>query len=213
LIGMLAVLGFLPMAISLRRQRGTYRVLTAAVLVGVLLSIQFALFGILQRLESDPLDDQRWRYAKVTREAAADFAPWGTGLGTFRQAFQPYEVDDDPEDAIVNHAHNDYLELWLEGGVPAAVLLAAGGAIWLAVGLALLRRTPEAGTPESRDRLIGRSAWLAASLALVHSSMDYPLRTTANLAVFSVLAGIAFAAASRQPGGQTRPRIDKEIAS
>ena len=192
LLGMVALLGCLPLVTGLRRERGTRRVLTVAVAVAVMLSAQFALFGMVHRLQTDPLDDGRWRYARVTRHAAAAYAPLGSGLGTFRQAYQPFEALDTPDRAIVNHAHNDYLELWLEGGWPALALLAAAALAWLRLSWSLWRKRV---SPDSRDvsrRLLARTAWLAASMALLHSALDYPLRTTAAMTVFAVMAGVAF---------------------
>lgn len=199
LLGMVAVLGSLPIVMSLRRQRGTKRVLAFAVGLGLMLSVQFALFGILSRMEIDPLDDGRWQYAQTTRAAAAAHAPLGSGLGTFRQAYQPFEARGRPERAIINHAHNDYLELWLEGGWLALALMALAGIAWLWLSIRLWQPGAEPGTPEHSGQLLARTAWLAASLALLHSALDYPLRTTADMTVFALLAAVAFSAAGRAP--------------
>jgi O-antigen ligase len=154
--------------------------------------------GILQRLEKDPLDDSRWEYAQVTREAATAYAPLGSGLGTFRQAYQPFEAKHQPSKVIVNHAHNDYLELWLEGGIPALCLLGLGGLAWAWRGVQLWwPRSPDPADSAKMSRLLARVAWLSATLPLIHSAMDYPLRTTANLSVFAVLAAIAFCEPAR----------------
>lgn len=198
LLGMLAVLASFPIVLNLRRVRGMKRILAVTLGLAVMLSVQFALLGIVQRLDKDPLDDGRWQYAQITREAATAYAPWGSGLGTFRQAYQPFEAKHNPDRAIVNHAHNDYLELWLEGGYPALVLLGLGGLMWGGCTLRLWRRSPDPGTPESRDRLVARAAWLSVTLALLHSALDYPLRTTANMSVFAVLVAIAFTEATRR---------------
>jgi O-antigen ligase len=186
-------------------------VLTVAVAVAVMLSAQFALFGMIHRLQSDPLDDGRWRYARVTRQAAAAYAPLGSGLGTFRQAYQPFEAADTPDRAIVNHAHNDYLELWLEGGWPALALLAAAALAWIRLSWTLWRRRINPDSREASRRLLARTAWLAASLALLHSALDYPLRTTAAMTVFALMAAIACSGM----GATHRPRagVDRALAT
>jgi O-antigen ligase len=197
-LAMLAVLGSLPIVITLRKHRGTKRILALAVGIALMLSVQFALVGILQRFQHDPLDDVRWEFARITREAAADYAPLGSGLGTFRQAFQPFEAKYRPGPAIVNHAHNDYLELWLEGGIPALILLGLGGLAWVWRGIQLWWvRKPDPTDSADMSRLLARVAWLSATVPLIHSTMDYPLRTTANLSVFAVLAAIAFCGPAR----------------
>lgn len=188
-LGMLAVLLSLPAILSLRKRRGVKRVLAVIVGLGLMLSVQFALFGILQRLEADPLGVGRWQYARITAEAASTYAPLGTGLGGFRQAYQPFEAKAGPGNAIVNHVHNDYVELWLEGGwlvlLPGGMLLAA---------LLLLGARAWFGRFESsaEQRLMARVVWLSLLMAALHSLVDYPLRTTADAGVFALLLAIAF---------------------
>lgn len=192
LLAMVAVLGSLPIVMGLRQQRGTKRFLAITLGVAMMLSVQFAMFGLLHRVGSDPFEDGRWQYAKITWQAAAAYSPLGSGLGTFQQAYQPFEAKGNPTRAIVNHAHNDYVELWLEGGWPALLLLSLGVLAWGRRGLQLWRRSSEPGTSESWSNLLTRAAWLAASLALIHSALDYPLRTTSLSAVFAILAAVAF---------------------
>jgi O-antigen ligase len=203
LLGMLAVLASLPLVMGLRRQRGTKRILAITLAVAGMLAVQFSLLGILQRLEVDPMTDGRVEYAIVTLDAASNYAPLGSGLGTFEQAYQPFEAKRTPGRYVVNHAHDDYLELWLEGGVPALILLLLGASAWLWRGRQLWRPGPEYGEPNSRSLLLSRVAWVSASLGLLHSALDFPLRTTASMAVFSILAAIAFSDPRRQTGSST----------
>jgi O-antigen ligase len=77
-----------------------------------------------------------------------------------------------------NHAHNDYLEIALEGGVPAILLLVLFLAWWIKQAReAWLTPT---GTPEQK------AAAIASAAILLHSSFDYPLRTAAITAVMAV---------------------------
>lgn len=187
-LGMLAILLSLPAILSLRRRRGAKRVLATILGLGLMLSVQFALFGILQRLDNDTLEDGRWQYARVTSEAASAHAPLGSGLGSFRQAFQPFEAKAGEGPAIVNHAHDDYLELWLEGGwlalVPMVLLLTA----LLAVGARAWFGRHDSSTD---DRLVARAVWLSLLVAALHSAVDYPLRTSADSGVFALLFAVA----------------------
>jgi O-antigen ligase len=138
------------------------------------------------------LEDGRWSYARTTIEAAREYMPWGSGLGTFRNAYQPFEAKAGQTRYIINHAHNDYLELALEGGAPALILLALGLVAWTWRGLQLLRRPSDTSRDAALASLLRRCAWLGASMGLLHSAMDFPLRTTAAMSVFAVLAAIAF---------------------
>jgi O-antigen ligase len=76
----------------------------------------------------------------------------------------------------VIHAHNDYLEWALEGGMPA-VLLVAGFLWWWAAAA-------RAAWSDQGDNL-RRAATIASAAVLCHSAFDYPLRTTAIAAIFA----------------------------
>jgi O-antigen ligase len=203
MLGMLAVLLTLPAILALRKRRGAKRVLAAIMGLGLMLSVQFALFGILQRLDSDAVEDGRWQYARITADAAKAHVPLGTGLGGFRMAYQPFEAKVGQGPAIINHAHDDYLELWLEGGWLALLPITALLAAWAVTGWRAWVG-PSGGNAE--DRLIARTVWLSLLIAVFHSLVDYPLRTTADSSVVALFFAIALshawpraaAAAARQ---------------
>jgi O-antigen ligase len=196
-LGAIAVLGSLPLALAGQgRQKGGKRVLVVALAVALMLAMQFSLLGALKRMGAPTLEDGRLRYAINTIHAARDYLPFGSGLGTFREAYPPFETA--PGRYIVNHAHNDYVELFLEGGLPALVLLAAALLAWFRQGWGLWRdRNRDPGYGAS-DLLLVRTAWLAASLALLHCLVDFPLRTTASMGAFATLAAIAFSEPRRR---------------
>lgn len=123
--------------------------------------------------------------------AIADSFPAGTGVGTFRQAYALQEAPGTVSNTYVNHAHNDYLELALEAGLPGMLLLAAFLA-WWAVQAARVWRTPSSSQ-------FARAATIAAAAILAHSIVDYPLRSAAIAAVFAACLGL-MASAGRQAG-------------
>lgn len=192
LLGMMGLLGSLPIVLGLRRRRGTRRALAAAVALGLTLVVQFALFGILQRLEKDPLEDERFRYLPIATAVAESHAPLGAGLGGFRRAFEA--GDPAPTSHYVNHAHNDYAELWIDAGPLAAL---AGLLLLCAWCLAMWRAWRRTGSPSAGERGLALAAGLALLLLALHSMGDYPLRTTAMLAVAGVLAGVIAAPSPR----------------
>ncbi|EQD70650.1 membrane protein, partial [mine drainage metagenome] len=102
----------------------------------------------------------------------------------------------------VNHAHNDYLELWLEGGMPALLLMLAfvGGWAWRSLRA---WRAPIADDPSdgaaTLSALIARAAAVGVLVLLLHATVDYALRTLALEATLAVLcAWLARGAAQRR---------------
>lgn len=199
LLGMLGLLGSFPLVLGQRRRRGTGRVLAIAVALGLTLVVQFALFGILQRLETDPLEDERFRYLPIATAVAEAQAPLGTGFGGFRRAFEA--GDPSPGHNYVNHAHNDYAELWIEAG-PLAVLAAL--ILLVCWCLALWQAWRRTGQGSRGERSLALTAALGLLLLALHSLGDYPLRTTALLAGAGLLAGVL--AAAGRPAGEGRVR-------
>lgn len=160
------------------------RVLALSIGLGAMFAVQFALFRILDRFTSDPLQDGRLIFARVTAEAAKAFMPFGSGMGTFVPVYAQFERPVDVMANIyANRAHNDALELWLEAGVVGLALLAAFLAWYLWRCLVVWRPWPEG--VEHIDISLARAASLVVGLLLVHSLVDYPLRTAAMMAVFA----------------------------
>lgn len=181
-LAMLAILASLSLAWRGRTQeaRGSAsKMLFIAGAVGIFAVLQFGLAGILSRLDSDPLEEGRLAIAKVTWRAAASVFPLGSGFGSFVPYYAMFETPRDIGVNYVNHAHNDWLELWLEGGVPALLIIVAFLA-WLALGIG--RTWRQSG---GLDWLLARAASISIILLLLHSLVDYPLRTFALASFFA----------------------------
>jgi hypothetical protein len=156
--------------------------------VAALLVLQFTLYALLQRFQSDPLEDARWDIARNTVAVAAPARGTGWGLGTFVQAYD--EIGDEAADQrpYVNHAHDDYLELWLEAGVPALLLCGLALSIVLVRLVQQMRNVRAPPGPIRKNRALLLGATLGLTLVLLHSFADYPLRTVTMAAVAALLA-------------------------
>lgn len=184
LLGAFALVLLAPPAAAGSGARGATRLMGAAILVALLFSSQFALYRIQDRFVGDPLDDARWPYARNTIEAAVAFMPFGSGMGTFVPVYQAFEkATDNIADVYANRAHNDFLEFWLEAGLLGLVVMGLFVA-WVVVALWRLWRRELNGAGHT-DRLLACAAALILVLLLAHSSVDYPLRTTAMMSVFA----------------------------
>jgi len=171
-------------AVDGRPARGAVRLLGAAVLVAIVFSSQFALYRIQDRFTVDPLTDARLPFARNTIEAAIAFMPFGSGMGTFVPVYQAFEkATDNVADFYTNRAHNDFLEFWLEAGLVALVVMALF-IVWVVGVLWRVWRHQLEGAGHT-DRLLACAAGLMLVLLLAHSTVDYPLRTTALMSVFA----------------------------
>lgn len=131
---------------------------------------------------------------KTASAAARDFLPLGSGLGTFRAVYDLYENPQQVTTTYVIHAHNDYLEIALEMGIPGVVLLILFLLWWGWVAWAAWR---------SADRVpYIRAASIASAAILAHSVVDFPLRTAAISVAFAMC--LAFLADRRAPPASSK---------
>ncbi len=123
--------------------------------------------------------------------AAKDFAPLGSGLGTFVELYPRYEDPNKVGGTYVNHVHSDYIELVLETGVPGLILIALF-LLWWGGRLVAIWRSDELDYH-------ARAASIASAAILAHSLVDYPLRTAGIGAVFAISLGLMAAPRRRPP--------------
>lgn len=144
--------------------------------------------------------EKRVGFWDTTLEAAGDHLLTGSGIGTFQKVYRLYEDPASVDRFYVNHAHNDYLEIALEGGVFAVVLLLLFLWWWASRAVAAWTATHASPAP--------RATAIASGAILLHSIVDFPLRTAAIAAVLAVcLALLAGARVPPRPNrtGNARP--------
>lgn len=129
----------------------------------------------------------------LTIAAMKDHFPYGSGLGTFRDLYRTYEPTESVTFVYVNHAHNDYTELALELGLPGVLLILAF-VLWWAT------RSVGAWRSDYHGVALARAGSIVLGIMLLHSLVDYPLRTSALAAVAALAAGLMIPA----PVGQSR---------
>jgi O-antigen ligase len=132
--------------------------------------------------QADSSASSRQEMFKTTVRAAKDFAPFGSGLGSFQRVYQLYEDPAEVTNTYVIHAHNDYAEIALELGIPG-ILLVLAFLLWWAVAVWRVWRSAEAGP-------FVRAASIASAVVLVHSLVEFPLRTAALSACFAFCAAL-----------------------
>jgi hypothetical protein len=198
-----------------RRAKLVISVILAALFVPLLLV--FAVLASSDRMtalrrlfEADATADVRWQYLSSIAQMALDFAPFGSGFGTFEKVFNLYEPGELLNSRYMNQAHNDFMQIAIEGGVGAlTILIVAFG--WFAL---VLGRVWNASSSGGRNLAVfcGGSMflWLAASL------VDYPLRTPLAAMLIAALTAWLSVLSSQLPAGRagkTRHAVEKSTES
>ncbi|MER9157475.1 O-antigen ligase family protein [Mesorhizobium sp. M0778] len=138
--------------------------------------------GAWTKIEAEVVDPAfgRAEFARTTTDGIKQNWATGVGFGNFQKAYQIYEKEGMIFKQYVNHAHNEYLEIAFEGGV-LAILLMIAYFLLLSAALARIRRDP-----------LQKAAFLSVSFLLIHSLVDYPLRTEALAMTFAYMNAIIF---------------------
>lgn len=191
LLSLLGLLGGLAVFWSwFRRHRNARRasrtiILGVVALVAALTSVALV-FGRAEAIDRifsvDPAGDKRIQAIPVLFDMLWAYFPVGSGFGSFDLAFRKAEPFALLDGTYFNQAHNDLIQVIIEGGASGLLLmLAALG--WLA--LATVRLWRDGGT---RGEIVqGRAASVALLLMLIASTVDYPLRTPIMMAIACML--------------------------
>jgi O-antigen ligase len=113
-----------------------------------------------------------------------DFPLFGTGGGSFYSSFPSYKVAN--IQSFYDHAHNDYLQMGIEYGTPATLLLVIL-VIWcfLKSVRAMRKRRPS----------IFKGTAFACCMAIlgmaIHMTVDFPLQAPANACYFVVFLALS----------------------
>jgi len=153
-----------------------------------------------QRLvDLDASEDLRVLALPTIWQITRDVFPWGSGFGSFDEVYRIYEPTALLSPNYLNHAHNDWLELAMTGGLPAMLLALWGGAMFLLALLRLLRVRD--GARGARSTLIAaRCSAVILLLLAIGSVVEYPARTP-SLAVLGVICVAALARIPKESQG------------
>ena len=164
----------------------------AAGAAGFLVLRQTAAVGrSLERFASE--QDFRWELWQDTQYAIIQYWPFGSGIGSFKSVITAAERLEVVDPTSPVRAHNDYLELTLEGGVFGLMVLSFA-AVWIGwMAIDAWRRR----NPATRPQIV--FAFAVMTIIALHSLVDYPLRSMALACLAGVAAGLLSApSASRK---------------
>lgn len=204
----------LPLAVLLLqgRIRGQSRrmpkwAFVAAIAAAVALVVAFVALAILagrgasitRALALDAETDLRFRTLPVVFELVRSYFPFGSGMGSFDLVFRMNEPFDLLKRTYFNRAHNDFLEVVINGGIFGALLIAAALVWWLRASIRVWRA--RAGS----ELLVARLGSAILLILLLASLVDYAARTPIMMAIIMIAAvWLNFGVIEHKARGQTR---------
>lgn len=187
-----------------RRPRWVFPVMVVGI-VGivaslVLVSVAAGRVDSINRLfENDPGQELRIHALPTIWSMLLEYFPVGSGLGSFDPIFRIHEPFGLLKPTFFNHAHNDFIEVIVDAGLPGLLLLLAALCWW---GWASVRAW-RAGS--ERNAVLPKTGSAILLLVFLASIVDYPARTPMIMA-WIVLAAVWLA------GSHTNRRESETIA-
>ncbi|HEV7291537.1 MAG TPA: O-antigen ligase family protein [Devosia sp.] len=192
LAGISLVLTLLLVGRQLQRQLsgGPRWLLPALVIAAILVIGGFVALSLvadradaIKRLMAlNPEEDMRTRARPIVVSMIHLYLPFGSGFGGFDPVFRIHEPFALLKMTYFNQAHNDYLGIALDGGIPGLIVLASGILWWLIVSIRIWWAKMDDGM------MLGRLGSGIVLLILAASLADYPVRTPTIMAIVTIAA-------------------------
>ena len=144
-------------------------------------------------------EDMRMRGLPVVLEIIGRYFPLGSGLGGFDPIFRMHEPMALLKPTYFNHAHNDFLEILLDAGLPGMLLLLAALGWWVWATIRVWR------AKANRHHVMPRLGSAMLLLVMLASIVDYPARTPMIMAIV-VIAAVWLSDPSQQASGSALPQ-------
>lgn len=156
--------------------------LTALTMVGTIFaSIALDRAASVERaLDMDTFGDIRFAVWGTTVMMIQRYLPFGTGFGTYDPVYRISEATNDLGQKYINQAHNDVLQLALDGGLFAVLLMIWAMIWWGRCSLYAWR---------DHNAMLARLGSAMLFLVFIASLIDYPARTPMIMAV-SVIGAV-----------------------
>lgn len=180
----------------------TIIVVTIAAIVALSISSDRAV-SINRVIATEGSEDMRARALPTVVGMIGTYLPVGAGFGSFEPLFRKDESFALLKPTYFNHAHNDFLEVVLEGGMPGALLLIAALG-WF--GYTTLKAWRNSGHEDREARL----ASVLILLIIAGSIVDYPGRTPLIMAII-VIAGSGLVRNGQPMAVRTLPKRGQHL--
>jgi len=127
-------------------------------------------------------EESRADFWAVSLDLFWKYFPWGSGSGSFVEAYQILEPAELLNPFYVNRAHNDWIETAVTFGLPGILAL-----LIAAIAFGIRSYSLWRGSDGSkRSVAFGRLASVLIAMIAIASAFDYPLRTPTMMALFAI---------------------------
>jgi O-antigen ligase len=169
------------------------KIFIAVTVLAVLVVAAVSGEGVMLRLSGHPSGDDAQRPIIWARALAAiaERPLSGHGYGSFESVFPGWQ---DPRQIFaqsIDKAHNTYVELLFELGIPATLLL-------LAAPLAMLASCVRSLGREGREPIFTTTAIAVSAVVGAHALVDFSLQIPAIAVTYAALLGVGYAQSFRQ---------------
>ena len=127
-------------------------------------------------------EDERTDFWVISLDLFWKYFPWGSGSGSFVEAFQIVEPERMLDATYLNRAHNDWIETAVTFGLPGVIALLAALAAFVIRSYELWR----SADGSKRSVTFGRLASVIMVMIAIASASDYPLRTPAMMGLLAI---------------------------
>lgn len=189
----MTIVGLLGLVLIKKRTKGlTVLIISMFIIDMFILSAWFGLDKVKSRLEQTSFaQETRDEVLRDSLPLLQDFALTGSGMGSFYGIFPKYQSD--AVTMFYDHAHNDYLQFAIEGGLLSTIILFL---------LPLLAATQCISALKNRNNTVMQGTAFGCLMAVIgmalHMSVDFPLQAPSNAALFIVILALAFKTNDRQ---------------
>ncbi|MGO1119641.1 O-antigen ligase family protein [Rhodovibrionaceae bacterium A322] len=209
-VALFVLLLFSPWKGELSRKKTLFRGLVAFVVTFAAIAVVIKGMSVLGDQSNGVLLDYRVAAQKVSIEAIMDAPLTGHGLGSYADVFNYYRnLEFGTSLATLYRAHNSYLELAIEVGLPAALLLFFS-LFWMVLlclqGLA----------QRHHNRLYPLMGIVVTVLVAVHAVLDFSMQMPGVAVTYFLIMGVAVAQSRSSQhssnGKQRRHRRQQDMA-
>ena len=168
---------------SKRMSIGPLQLLIGIVVVCLgFLTYYFSRAVAIERLFEEPTQVSRADFWSVSLQLFWKYFPWGSGSGSFVEAFLIAEPMGQLDENYLNRAHNDWLESAVTFGMPGILVLVTSLILFIKKSYVVwVKMDPNRG-----HIALARAAAAIVGILAFASLSDYPLRTPIMMSVLAV---------------------------